>query len=234
MLDLEDVSTGYVGVPIIQGLSLQVESGGIVSLLGANGAGKSTLLKAVNGLLKVSGGSIRFCGEAITNQRADIIAEKGLVQVPQGRRLFTRQSVLDNLLIGNSPKQARKSRQTLLDRVFGMFPILGQRRKQLAGTLSGGQQQMVAIGRALMANPRLLVLDEPTIGLAPAVVDELMASLQMLNSEAMTIFLVEQNVPQALAVSDFGYVLENGSIQLSGTASALRDDDRVRKAYLGV
>ena len=234
MLELQGIRAGYGGVTIIQEASLKVEAGRIVSLLGANGAGKSTLLKVVNGLIRAEAGTVRLLGEDISRLRPDQIAAMGLIQVPQGRRLFTRLSVMDNLLLGNSPSQARGRRRDLLDRVLAMFPILSERRTQLAGTLSGGQQQMVAIGRALMGAPQLLVLDEPSIGLSPSVTLEVLGHLKDLNRDGMTVLLVEQNVGQALSVSSHAYILENGVIALQGPADELRHDPRVRKAYLGV
>ncbi len=234
MLEITRVNAGYSGVEIIRDASLSVGEGLIVSLLGANGAGKSTLLRVVSGLMRPLGGTVRLAGEDITGLRADQVVARGLVQVPQGRRLFTRLPVLDNLLLGNTPSHAAPKRQALLDRVFSMFPILAQRRTQLAGTLSGGQQQMVAIGRALMGDPRLLVLDEPSIGLSPSVTLEVLGHLRALNANGLTILLVEQNVAQALSVSHHGYILENGVIALDGAAETLRRDPGVRKAYLGL
>ena len=234
MLEIRGIQAGYAGVSIIRDVSLDVHERQVVSLLGANGAGKSTLLKVVNGLLKADAGVVTFCGEDITNLRPDLIAERGLIQVPQGRRLFTRLSVIDNLLLGNSPRRARPQRNALLERVLTMFPILAERRSQLTGTLSGGQQQMVAIGRALMGAPRLLVLDEPSIGLSPSITQEVLDQLTTLNRSGLTVLLVEQNVAQALSVSNRGYILENGAISLDGEADALRRDERIRKAYLGV
>lgn len=234
MLELQQVRAGYGSVEIIRDATLRVDEGRIVALLGANGAGKSTLLRVVNGLMKPLAGSVRFMGNDISGQRPDQVAEQGLIQVPQGRRLFTRLSVMDNLILGNTPRRARPQRHQLLDKVLAMFPVLQERRQQLAGTLSGGQQQMVAIGRALMGAPRLLVLDEPSIGLSPVVTMEVLTQLRKLNQEGMTVLLVEQNVAQALSVADHGYILENGAIALDGTADALRLDQRVRKAYLGV
>ncbi len=234
MLELSNVRAGYSGVGIIQDVSLKVDEKQVVSLLGANGAGKSTLLKVVSGLLRAESGTVRFRGADITNMRPDLISESGLIQVPQGRRLFTRQSVLDNLLVGNTPRHARSRRQALLDRVYSMFPILAERRTQLAGTLSGGQQQMVAIGRALMGAPSLLVLDEPSIGLSPSITLEVLGHLKKLNNDGLTVLLVEQNVSQALSICHYGYILENGVIAIDGVSDQLTNDPRVRKAYLGM
>ncbi|NKE68888.1 ABC transporter ATP-binding protein [Ramlibacter sp. RBP-2] len=234
MLDVKNVSAGYGGVEIIRDVSLSVAGGQIVSLLGANGAGKSTLLRVVSGLMRPNAGSVRFEGEDITGLRPDQVAARGLVQVPQGRHLFTRLPVQDNLLLGNTPRHARPHRQALLDKIFAMFPILAERKGQLAGTLSGGQQQMVAIGRALMGAPRLLVLDEPSIGLSPSVTLEVLGHIKALNEGGMTVLLVEQNVAQALSVSQHGYILENGAIALGGESQTLRHDPGVRMAYLGL
>lgn len=234
MLEIQGVRAGYGGVEIIHKATLEVDEGRIVSLLGANGAGKSTLLSVVSGLKKPWTGTVRFMGSDITGRRPDEVADQGLIQVPQGRRLFTRLTVMDNLILGNTPKRARSMRGKLLAKVFAMFPVLADRRRQLAGTLSGGQQQMVAIGRALMGAPRLLVLDEPSIGLAPAVAMEVLNHLRQLNQDGMTVLLVEQNVAQALSISDHGYILENGVIALENSAEALRHDPRVLKAYMGV
>lgn len=234
MLEVENISAGYGGVGMLQQVNLAVPDRVIVSLLGANGAGKSTLLKVVSGLLRADSGAIRFGGENITNWRPDRIADLGLIQVPQGRRLFAKLSVYDNLMLGNTPARAKPRRSELLDRVLAMFPILSDRRSQLAGTLSGGQQQMVAIGRALMADPKLLILDEPSIGLSPAITDEVFQKLVTLNSDGLAVLLVEQNVGQALGISGYGYIIENGVIALHGEATALRSDDGVRRAYLGV
>ncbi|NYT60359.1 ABC transporter ATP-binding protein [Alcaligenaceae bacterium] len=234
MLEIQEIIAGYGGVEIIHKATLKVNEGGIVSLLGANGAGKSTLLSVVSGLKKPWTGTVHFMGSDITGRRPDEVAERGLIQVPQGRRLFTRLTVMDNLILGNTPSRARSIREELLEKVFAMFPILADRRRQLAGTLSGGQQQMVAIGRALMGAPRLLVLDEPSIGLAPAVAMEVLNHLRQLNQDGMTILLVEQNVAQALSISDHGYILENGVITLENSAETLRHDPQVLKAYMGV
>lgn len=234
MLEIKNISVGYGGVNVLRDVSVSVTEGSIVSLLGANGAGKTTLLRVVSGLMQPETGSVEFRNENLIGLSADQIAERGLIQVPQGRRLFNSLSVLDNLLLGNTPKRASVNRNALLERALSIFPILAERSKQIAGTLSGGQQQMLAIGRALMSDPYLLALDEPSIGLSPSVTDEVLENLVKLNAEGMTVLLVEQNVGQALSISRTGYIIENGTIALSGDASSLRDDDSVRRAYLGV
>lgn len=234
MLEISDVSVGYGGVNVLRNVSVTIPAGSIVSLLGANGAGKTTLLRVVSGLMQPESGSIVFRNENFRGLRADQVAERGLIQVPQGRRLFNGLSVLDNLLLGNTPKRASANRKALLDRALSIFPILAERSKQIAGTLSGGQQQMLAIGRALMSDPYLLVLDEPSIGLSPSVTDEVLQNLVRLNEQGMTVLLVEQNVGQALSISSIGYIIEDGTIALSGDADSLRENDNVRRAYLGV
>jgi len=234
VLEISDVSVGYGGVNVLRNVSVTIPAGSIVSLLGANGAGKTTLLRVVSGLMQPESGSIVFRNKNFRGLRADQIAERGLIQVPQGRRLFNGLSVLDNLLLGNTPKRASVNRKALLDRALSIFPILAERGKQIAGTLSGGQQQMLAIGRALMSDPYLLVLDEPSIGLSPSVTDEVLQNLVKLNEQGMTVLLVEQNVGQALSISSIGYIIEDGTIALSGDANSLRENDNVRRAYLGV
>lgn len=234
VLEIKDISVGYGGVNVLRNVSILVPEKSIVSLLGANGAGKTTLLRVVSGLMEPDSGSIEFRSENLRGLRADQIAERGLIQVPQGRRLFNSLSVLDNLLLGNTPKRASTNRKSLLDRALSMFPILAERSKQIAGTLSGGQQQMLAIGRALMSDPYLLVLDEPSIGLSPSITDEVLKNLVKLNEQGMTVLLVEQNVGQALSISSVGYIIEDGTIALSGSADSLRENDNVRRAYLGV
>lgn len=234
MLEIRNISVGYGGVNVLTDVTVSVSEGIIVSLLGANGAGKTTLLRVLSGLMQPEQGSIEFRNEKLVGLRADQIAERGLIQVPQGRRLFNGLTVFDNLLLGNTPKRASGKRKLLLERAFSIFPILAERSKQTAGTLSGGQQQMLAIGRALMGDPYLLVLDEPSIGLSPSVTDEVLQNLVKLNAEGMTVLLVEQNVGQALSISSTGYIIENGTIALSGDANSLRENDNVRRAYLGV
>jgi len=234
MLEVSAIRAGYGGVTILHDLSLSVGAGEMVAVLGSNGVGKSTLMKTVSGLMRASAGTIRFDGADITRAAPEAIVDAGLALVPEGRRLFNSMSVQENLLIGNTARHARARRGELMERVFGLFPVLGQRRDQAAGTLSGGEQQMVAIGRALMSAPRLLMLDEPSLGLAPALTHQVFAALSELNRESLAILVVEQNVALALAHCRRGYVIENGAVSLADSAAGLRGDDRVRRAYLGM
>ena len=234
MLDLKGLVAGYGGVRILHDVSLTVGATEMVALLGSNGVGKSTVMKTISGLLRSTEGSIKFEGREISHATPEGIVEAGLVLVPEGRRLFNGMSVQDNLLIGNTVRHALPRRKELLDKVFELFPVLASRRSQAAGTLSGGEQQMVAIGRALMAAPKLLMLDEPSLGLAPALTHQVFEALRVLNKEPLAILVVEQNVSIALAACERGYVLEDGSITVSDTAEAMRKDDGIRKAYLGM
>lgn len=234
MLELKGLVAGYGGVRILHDVSLTVGATEMVALLGSNGVGKSTVMKTISGLLRSTEGSIKFEGREISRASPEDIVEAGLVLVPEGRRLFNGMSVQDNLLIGNTVLHALPRRKELLDKVFELFPVLALRRSQAAGTLSGGEQQMVAIGRALMAAPKLLMLDEPSLGLAPALTHQVFEALRVLNKEPLAILVVEQNVSIALAACERGYVLEDGSITVSDTAEAMRKDDGIRKAYLGM
>jgi len=234
MLELKGLVAGYGGVRILHDVSLTVGATEMVALLGSNGVGKSTVMKTISGLLRSTEGSIKFEGREISRATPEDIVEAGLVLVPEGRRLFNGMSVQDNLLIGNTVLHALPRRKELLDKVFELFPVLASRRSQAAGTLSGGEQQMVAIGRALMAAPKLLMLDEPSLGLAPALTHQVFEALRVLNKEPLAILVVEQNVSIALAACERGYVLEDGSITVSDTAEAMRKDDGIRKAYLGM
>lgn len=233
MLELQGIRAGYGGVEIIRDVTLSVNEGRVVSLLGANGAGKSTLLSVVSGLMRPWAGMVRFMGTSITGWRPDQVAEEGLIQVPQGRRLFTKLSVMDNLLLGNTPRRARPMRKELLQKVFSMFPILDQRREQLAGTLSGGQQQMVAIGRALMSNPELLLCDELSLGLAPVVIREIYDAMPAITGEGMAVVIVEQDISMAQKVSQHLYCLQEGRISLSGESATL-SREAIGNAYFGV
>jgi len=234
MLEIKGLSSGYAGVRILQDVSLNVGATEMIAVLGSNGVGKSTLMKTISGLLRSTAGSIIFEGREISRFSPEEIVEAGLVLVPEGRRLFNGMSVLDNLLIGNTVRHAHSKRKELLDKVFELFPVLASRQLQAAGTLSGGEQQMVAIGRALMAAPRLLMLDEPSLGLAPALTHQVFAALSVLNKQPLAILVVEQNVSLALATCERGYVIEDGSVTISDSAEALRKDDGIRKAYLGM
>ncbi len=234
MLEIKGLDSGYAGVRILQDVSLTVGASEMVAVLGSNGVGKSTLMKTISGLLRSTAGSVLFEGQEISRAAPEEIVEAGLALVPEGRRLFNSMSVLDNLLIGNTARHAHSRRKELLDKVFALFPVLASRQLQAAGTLSGGEQQMVAIGRALMAAPKLLMLDEPSLGLAPALTHQVFAALSALNKEPLAILVVEQNVSLALATCERGYVIEDGSVTISDTAEALRKDDGIRKAYLGM
>lgn len=233
MLEVENIHTYYGHIHALKDVSLSVEKGEIVTLIGANGAGKTTLLKTISGLLRPRLGSIRLNGEDLTCYPPHEIVVKGIVQVPEGRRVFGQLTVMENLEMGAFGCKDPKLIRANLERVFTLFPKLKVRGKQVAGTLSGGEQQMLAIGRALMANPRLLLMDEPSMGLAPVLVDSIFETIQQLNAGGTTILLVEQNASIALQVANRGYVLQSGSVVLSDTAENLRANGMVRKAYLG-
>jgi branched-chain amino acid transport system ATP-binding protein len=236
MLKLEDVHTYYGSIHAVKGVDLEVHDGEIVTLIGANGAGKSTTLRSINGLNHPREGSIRFQERDITNTSAHHIVKAGISQSPEGRRLFQHMSVLENLELGAFQRTERSERQTFkedLDRVYALFPRLSERKSQKAGTLSGGEQQMVAIGRALMARPKLLMLDEPSMGLAPIFVERIFEIVKEINSQGTPILLVEQNALMALDIANRGYVMETGTISLHGDARELRSNEQVRKTYLG-
>lgn len=234
MLKIEDLTVGYGDVTVVHQLSMGVQQGKIVALIGANGAGKTTTLKAISGLLSSRTGKILFEGKEIQNKPSHRIVEAGLVQVAEGRKLFPGLSVQENLELGSFISRAKKQRAETMLKVYDIFPKLAERRKQAAGTLSGGEQQMLAVGRALMSHPKLLMLDEPSLGLAPLLVADMFEAVQEINREGTTILIVEQNAVQTLKMSDQGYVLENGSIVLSGTGAELLQDERIRTAYLGI
>jgi branched-chain amino acid transport system ATP-binding protein len=233
LLSVEGVDVFYGDVQAVRGVSFSVESGEVVTLVGANGAGKSTTLKTVAGLLAPRAGRVVFEGVDVAGTPANVLASKGLVLVPEGRQLWPGMTVLENLRMGAYAASARAKADTTLSEVFAMFPVLERRVSQRAGTLSGGEQQMCAIGRGLMGQPRLLLLDEPALGLAPLLVKEVFASLRAIRARGVTILLVEQNVPHALALADRAYVLETGSVTLSGRSEELLGDHRVRDRYLG-
>ncbi|MBY0613032.1 MAG: ABC transporter ATP-binding protein [Beijerinckiaceae bacterium] len=233
MLAIRDVHAGYDGTRILNGLSMQVEAGEIVALLGSNGVGKTTLNKVLSGVVPLTSGAITFDGLDLGSASAVDIVEAGLIHVPEGRKIFADMSVLDNLTLG-SYRRGKASRKTNLERVFAIFPRLKERTAQMAGTLSGGEQQMLAIGRGLMAEPRLLILDEPSLGLSPLLVEELFDLIERLNASGLTILLVEQNVAQSLDIADKAHVLAEGRIALSGTGRALADDPELQKTYLGL
>ena len=232
MLVVDDVFSGYGKSQVLHGVSLYVNEGEIVALIGANGAGKSTLLKTISGLVQAQSGIIKFQNTEIQNLSAHRIVESGVSQVAEGRAMLKRMTVLENLRIGAHVRKDKKIRQDI-DQIFSKFPVLGERHDQLAGLLSGGEQQMLAIGRALMARPRILLLDEPSLGLAPMVVTEIFRTLRALRDDETTIFLVEQNARRALQVADRGYVLERGQITLEGTGQHLLDDEKIQQTYLG-
>jgi branched-chain amino acid transport system ATP-binding protein len=233
LLEVEDLSTGYGDLPVVREVSIHVDEGEIVTVIGANGAGKTTLLSTIVGLNRVWGGSVRFMGSDITAKRGHEIPHLGLVMVPQGRQLFPFMTVEENLLLGAYAKRARADREKSLDEVYDLFPMLSERRTQRAGSLSGGQQQMCAIGRGLMAKPTLLVLDEPSLGLAPIIVEEVFTLVRKLAAGGLTIVLVEQNVHDALEMADRGYVLEQGGVVMSGTGAELLARPDLQQAYLG-
>ncbi len=245
MLKLEDVHTFYGPVEALKGLSIEVRQGEIVCMIGNNGAGKSTALMTISGVLKPRTGAIFFCGERITGLAPHTIARMGISQVPEGRRIFPKLTVRENLEMGlyavparrggDSPNRSSGSDrcESRLEKVFALFPVLKDRQKQAGGTLSGGEQQMLAIGRALMSEPKLLLLDEPSLGLAPLVAHRIFKTIQEINREGVTVLLVEQNARAALRLSHKGYVLENGRVALEGPSGELLNDERIRKTYLG-
>ena len=232
ILKVENMNVYYGAIHAIKGISFHVDQGEVVTLIGANGAGKSTTLQTVSGLLRSRTGSIQFCGENISNVPSHKIVEKGLAQVPEGRRIFLQMSVEENLEMGAYTQRSSGVDEDL-EKVYTQFPRLKERRRQIAGTLSGGEQQMLAIGRALMSHPRLLMLDEPSMGLAPILVEQIFDIIRQLHKEGTTILLVEQNAQMALSVADRAYVMETGKITLSGTGAELAASDEVKKAYLG-
>jgi branched-chain amino acid transport system ATP-binding protein len=233
LLEIDDIHVFYDKIEALKGVSLEVQQGQIVTLVGGNGAGKSTTLKTVSGLLHPRQGEIRLAGERLNQQPAHRIAALGVVQVPEGRRVFGRLTVRENLEMGAFARRDRAGIAEDKDRMSALFPRLKERWHQLAGTLSGGEQQMVATARALMARPIVLLMDEPSMGLAPMVVEQVFETIAAINAQGVTILLVEQNALLALSVADKGYVLESGRIILSGTGSDLLDDERVQRAYLG-
>ncbi len=233
VLELEDVHTYYGSIHALKGISIEVRDGEIVTLIGANGAGKSTTLRSIHGLNHPRRGTIRFQGDDITNSSPHRIVSMGIAQSPEGRRLFPRMSVLENLEMGAFLRTDRSLFAEDLDRVYTLFPRLAERKSQKAGTLSGGEQQMVAMGRALMARPKLLMLDEPSMGLAPIFVERIFEIVAEINKQGIPILLVEQNALMALDVASRGYVLETGRIALADDAKALRQNEQVRKTYLG-
>jgi branched-chain amino acid transport system ATP-binding protein len=233
MLEVISLRAGYGPAEVLRGIDLSVRAGEIVAVLGANGAGKTTLNRAISGVIPVRAGSVRFDDEDIAGAGPAAIVARGLIHVPEGRRIFPNMSVRDNLVMG-SYRRARANRARNLERVFATFPRLAERTRQAAGTLSGGEQQMLAIGRGLMAEPRLLILDEPSLGLSPLLVEEMFALIGRINAEGLAVMLVEQNVMQSLALADRAYIIEQGEIVLAGAAAAIAADPALQKAYLGL
>lgn len=235
MLKVEGLNAGYGAVNILWDISFQVADGEIVAILGSNGAGKTTMVRAVTGMLRPSAGSVDFNGEELAKRNSRYILDQGIVQVPEGRQLFTEMTVLENLEMGAFNKQTKAHFQENLKKAYGWFPKLEERARQAAGTLSGGEQQMVAVARALIGMPKLLILDEPSLGLAPNIVDDILnVAYTMARQEGISVLLVEQDITKALACADRGYVIENGSIALDGTAAELQANEHVKKAYLGI
>jgi branched-chain amino acid transport system ATP-binding protein len=232
ILNVDNMNVYYGAIHAIKGISFHVNKGEVVTLIGANGAGKSTTLQTVSGLLRSRTGNIEFCGENISSVPSYKLVERGLAQVPEGRRIFLQMSVQENLEMG-AYTQKPSGIEADLEQIFAQFPRLKERRKQIAGTLSGGEQQMLAIGRALMSHPKLLMLDEPSMGLAPILVEQIFDIIRQLHKDGTTILLVEQNAQMALSVADRAYVMETGTITLSGTGAELAASDEVKKAYLG-
>lgn len=233
LLAVREIDAAYGNVRILDGVSLEVRAGEIVSIIGPNGAGKSTVLKTVMGLLKPGHGEVVFDGEPITGLRTDLVVHRGIAYVPQGRIVFKEMSVVENLEMGAYTVKDKAQMRRTMEQVFTFFPRLGERRKQTAGTMSGGEQQMLAMGRALMVEPRLVLMDEPSLGLAPRFVDLVFDKLRELKATGMTLLLVEQNAVRSLSISDRGYVLELGRNRFTGSGAALLADERVRRLYLG-
>ena len=234
MLEVNEIQTYYGNIHALRGISITVEQGEIVSLIGANGAGKTTTLRTISGLLKPRSGNVTLEGEDLEKYKAHEIVYKGVSMVPEGRGIFSRLTVLENLDMGAFSRKDKDGIEGDMERVFELFPRLKERRSQVSGTLSGGEQQMLATGRALMANPRLLLMDEPSMGLAPVLVESVFETIKRINDEGTTILLVEQNATMALTVASRGYVLQTGEIVLHDTAENLRQNEMVQKAYLGI
>ncbi|MDS0526272.1 ABC transporter ATP-binding protein [Clostridium sp. SHJSY1] len=233
MIKIDNLVVAYGGIEALKGISLEVPSGKIVTLVGANGAGKSTTLKSIVGLVKPKSGSISYGGEDLTKLDTEVMVKKGIALVPEGRKVFADLTVLENLKIGAYTRKDKKGIQKDLEKVYSLFPRLKERTWQAAGTLSGGEQQMLAIARALMSNPKLIMMDEPSLGLAPIVVKELFGIIKKINEEGMTVLLIEQNANAALKIADLGYIMETGTITLKGTGKELLSNDDIKKAYLG-
>ncbi|AGF57302.1 ABC transporter ATP-binding protein [Clostridium saccharoperbutylacetonicum] len=233
MIKIDNLVVAYGGIEALKGISMEVPSGKIVTLVGANGAGKSTTLKSIVGLVKPKSGSIDYEGTDLTKLSTELMVKKGIALVPEGRRVFSDLTVLENLKIGAYSRNDAKGIAEDLEKVYSLFPRLKERTWQLAGTLSGGEQQMLAIGRALMSRPKLIMMDEPSLGLAPIIVKELFGIIKKINEEGMTVLLIEQNANAALKIADVGYIMETGRITLSGSGQELLANDEIKKAYLG-
>jgi branched-chain amino acid transport system ATP-binding protein len=233
LLKVSDVKVGYGGIQAVKGVSLEVRQGEFVSLIGSNGAGKTTTMKAITGLLPLGGGHIELAGKTIDGQGPWDLVQQGLAMVPEGRGVFTRMTIVENLQMGAYIRDDNAAIAEDIERVFITFPRLKERRDQLAGTMSGGEQQMLAMGRALMSRPKVLLLDEPSMGLSPIMVDKIFEVIQEVSAQGVTILLVEQNASRALQIADRGYVMESGLITLSGDAHEMLHDPKVREAYLG-
>jgi branched-chain amino acid transport system ATP-binding protein len=233
MLKIENLVVSYGGIEALKGISLDVEEGKIVTLVGANGAGKSTTLRSIVGLVKPKSGTITYKGKNLLNEKTQDIVRDGITLVPEGRRVFPNLTVLENLKIGAFTRTDNKGISADLDRIYSTFPILKERSWQLAGTLSGGEQQMLAVGRALMSRPKLLMMDEPSLGLAPLIVKEIFEIIKEIHKQGVTILLIEQNANAALHIADIGYVMETGRITLKGSGKELLENEEVKSAYLG-
>jgi len=233
-LEINTIDAFYGDVQVIFDLSLKINEGEVVSIIGGNGAGKTTLLKTISGLMNPTKGMITFRGDTITNSPPEEIVEKGIIQVPEGRRLFSLMSIKDNLIVGAYNRRADKHIEKTLDQVYKILPLLQERKKQMAMTLSGGEQQMVAIGRGLMGMPKLLMLDEPSLGLAPVLINSIFETIRKIADQGTTVLLVEQDVKHSLTLSDRGYVLEHGRVAMEGSAKDLINDPHIKKAYLGL
>ena len=234
MLEVQNIDVFYGDLQVLWDVSFEVEEGEIVALVGANGSGKSTTLKAISGLLTPANGSIRFLDQRLDQIPANKIIEHGVAHVPEGRRLFPEMTVRENLIMGSLARQAKLKREETMEWVFGLFPRLREREKQMAGTLSGGEQQMLAVGRGLMALPKMIMFDEPSLGLAPILVAEIFNIIKRIKKEGVTVLITEQNTKQTLEISDRGYVLENGRVVLSDTGQELLNNEHVKQAYLGI
>lgn len=234
MLKIHNLTSGYDESQILFDVSLEVHPGEIVSLVGSNAAGKTTLVNTISGLIPAWGGSIEFLGEDITKLPAHQRVERGLIQTPEGRHLFANMTVKENLILGKYSKRARATTMEMLDKVYELFPILYERRDQLAGQMSGGEQQMCAVGRSLMSEPKLLIFDEPSLGLAPIIVDQMFSLIERISKDGLTILLIEQNVGKTLRIAQRAYIMEDGCITMSGSGAELLANPELRAAYLGV